>query len=129
MCDPVSERRGCIYCGASYISRVSLMLLLLLMMCIYVPTNNRSVLLCLVVEKVKKCLDFTVTLFICHLIACSCYEVSLRRKIHHLKKKDASGVMMTHNCSSFFPSITGLPYHSSLVGNTCRRCCRHGLIR
>lgn len=42
---------------------------------IYTPTQNRSLLLCLVVEKAKKCLDFGATLFIFHLLACWTYEV------------------------------------------------------
>ncbi|EWM27958.1 hypothetical protein NSK_001392 [Nannochloropsis salina CCMP1776] len=33
-----------------------------------------SVLLCVVVERAKKCLDFTVTLFFFHLLACAFYE-------------------------------------------------------
>jgi hypothetical protein len=37
--------------------------------------SDRSVLLCVVVERAKKCLDFTVTLFFFHLLACAFYEV------------------------------------------------------
>jgi hypothetical protein len=37
---------------------------------------SRSVLLCVVVERAKKCLDFAVTLFFFHLLACAFYEVS-----------------------------------------------------
>lgn len=33
-----------------------------------------SVLLCVVVERAKKCLDFTVTLFFFHFLACGVYE-------------------------------------------------------
>lgn len=33
-------------------------------------------LLCVVVERAKKCLDFAVTLFFFHLLACAFYEVS-----------------------------------------------------
>ncbi len=33
-------------------------------------------LLCVVVERAKKCLDFAVTLFFFHLLACGVYEVS-----------------------------------------------------
>jgi hypothetical protein len=36
---------------------------------------SSALLLCLVVEKSKKCLDFSATLFFLHLLACSVYEV------------------------------------------------------
>jgi len=33
-----------------------------------------SILLALIVEKAKKCLDFSVTLFFVHLVSCTCYQ-------------------------------------------------------
>lgn len=44
---------------------------------------RRSVLLCVVVEKAKKCLDFGATLFIFHLLFCWGYEVS-PKNVHTL---------------------------------------------
>ena len=37
-----------------------------------------AVLLSLIIEKCKKCLDFTVTLFFVHLLVCTIYEVRAR---------------------------------------------------
>jgi hypothetical protein len=36
--------------------------------------SNRSLLLALIVEKSKKCLDFSVTLFVIHLLLCTIYS-------------------------------------------------------
>lgn len=37
-------------------------------------TTNRSLFLCLIVERAKKCLDFTATFYIFHLFACTWYN-------------------------------------------------------
>lgn len=36
--------------------------------------GNRAVLLAIIVEKSKKCLDFSVTLFLIHLLSCYWYD-------------------------------------------------------
>ena len=36
--------------------------------------QNRTILLPVIVERAKKCLDFTSTLYITHLVICSCYD-------------------------------------------------------
>lgn len=41
------------------------------------PTTKRSLLLALIVEKSKKCLDFSVTLFVVHVVLCSVYSGKL----------------------------------------------------
>jgi hypothetical protein len=41
------------------------------------PCPRRSLLLALIVEKSKKCLDFSVTLFVIHVILCSIYSGGL----------------------------------------------------
>jgi len=38
------------------------------------PPKSRSILLAIIVEKAKKCLDFSVTLFLIHVIACTLYD-------------------------------------------------------
>ena len=41
--------------------------------CAYLSQFNSAVLLAIIVEKSKKCLDFSVTLFLIHIVTCSIY--------------------------------------------------------
>jgi len=47
--------------------------------------NGRALLLCVVVERAKKCLDFGFTLFLLHLLACWTYEVRTLPPLPHVR--------------------------------------------
>lgn len=83
-----------------------------------ISQHHRAPLLCVVVEKAKKCLDFGATLFIFHLLACWTYEVRCHRLVFCLDMFDSQTNEQTNQ-----PTKTGLPHHGFVVVRPdCGRC-------
>jgi protein SYS1 len=68
----------------------------------HVRYHNRSFLLAVIVEKSKKCLDFSVTLFLLHLLLCTVYNglpTALEWWIVHVLATIAMVVLGEYICS------------------------------